>query len=109
DGLFRSAGITPNLAIETTELSTMSALVATGVGVAIVPEPPVELQHAPLGVPLSVPGAHREYGAIARRVGPIGHAAHRFLATLKADASSSDMYAVTPASRQPVSGREEAQ
>jgi len=109
DGLFRSAGLTPNLAIETTELSTMSALVATGVGVAIVPEPPAELQHAPLGVPLSVPGAHREYGAIARRVGPIGHAAHRFLATLKADASSSDMYAVTPASRQPVSDREEAQ
>ncbi|AWB90224.1 LysR family transcriptional regulator [Salinibacterium hongtaonis] len=101
DGLFRDAAITQRIAIETTELSTLSALVGAGVGVAIVPEPPLELQPTPHSLPMLVPEAHREYGAIARQFGPVGSAAHRFLATLRADVANSDMYAVTPAGGTP--------
>ncbi|MGW0707908.1 LysR family transcriptional regulator [Streptomyces sp. NPDC002643] len=80
DRLCREAGFSPRVAIEVTELSTLRALVAAGMGVAVVPASrPGHTPGPPLpSIPFSDP-AFRHYGAVTRRGGPSGQAARRFL------------------------------
>jgi LysR family transcriptional activator of glutamate synthase operon len=81
DRLCREAGVIPRVEIEVTELSTLHALVAAGMGVAVIPAP--RPGHTPglaiVGIPFSDPTAFRHYGAVTRRCGPGGMAARRFL------------------------------
>ncbi|GCB53432.1 LysR family transcriptional regulator [Streptomyces sp. NL15-2K] len=81
DRLCRDAGFSPRVEIEVTELSTLHALVAAGMGVAVVPAPtPGHTQGSVIrGIPFSDPTAFRHYGAVTRRCGPSGLAARRFL------------------------------
>lgn len=81
DRLCREAGFTPRVEIEVTELSTLYALVAAGMGVAVVPMPGLGRTTGPgvRGIPFSDPTAFRHYGAVTRRCGPSGLAARRFL------------------------------
>jgi DNA-binding transcriptional LysR family regulator len=80
DRLFREAGIAPHIAVETTELATLRALVEAGLGVAIIPAPQ-RLNRAPraiANVPLGDGEASVSFGAITRPGGPGGHTARRF-------------------------------
>ncbi|MCX4642036.1 MULTISPECIES: LysR family transcriptional regulator [unclassified Streptomyces] len=81
DRLCREAGFSPRIKIEVSELSTLHALVASGMGVAVVPVP--RPGHAPgpviRGIPFSDPTAFRSYGAVTRRGGPSSQAARRFV------------------------------
>ncbi|MEV7739730.1 LysR family transcriptional regulator [Streptomyces sp. NPDC088921] len=79
DRLFREAGVTPRIMIEVTELSTLRALVSAGMGVALVPAPQPGHVSTTRTIPLTDEGAFRSYGAVARRYGPSGRAARRFL------------------------------
>ena len=96
DSLFREAGLTPRIVLETTELSTLRALVLAGMGIAIVPEPPPELEPVPPTTALEHPAAFREYGAVARKYGPSGRAARRFLAFIADDSTHTpDLYVIS--------------
>ncbi|MFI6310107.1 LysR substrate-binding domain-containing protein [Nocardia fusca] len=88
DQLFRTAGLTPQITIEATELSTLRALVRHGSGIAIVPVPPGDLVSSTTMIPISDADAFRHYGAITRRHGPTGAAARAFL---RFSASASDL------------------
>lgn len=79
DRLCREAGFSPRIEIEVTELSTLHALVAAGMGVAVVPAAHSGHTSTIGNVPLSDPTAFRCYGAVVRRHGPSGQAARRFL------------------------------
>lgn len=79
DRLFANAGLTPQITIEATELSTLRALVRHGSGIAIVPVPPGEEISSTTRIPISDPDAFRHYGAITRSHGPTGAAARAFL------------------------------
>lgn len=79
DRLCRDAGFVPRIAIEVTELSTLYALVAAGMGVAVVPCAHAGQTPAIRGIPISDPTAFRSYGAVTRRHGPTGRTARRFL------------------------------
>ncbi|WP_405622112.1 LysR family transcriptional regulator [Streptomyces sp. NBC_00076] len=81
DRLCREAGFSARVAIEVTELSTLHALVAAGMGVAVVPAPRPGHTSGPAirGIPFSDPTAFRPYGAVIRRGGPSGQAARRFV------------------------------
>ncbi|MEV4240850.1 MULTISPECIES: LysR family transcriptional regulator [unclassified Nocardia] len=79
DRLCREAGFSPRIEIEVTELSTLHALVAAGMGVAVVPAAHSGHAAAIGTVALSDPTAFRCYGAVVRRNGPSGQAARRFL------------------------------
>lgn len=81
DSLCREAGFSPRIEIEVTELSTLHALVAAGMGVAVVPAPRPGQTPGPVirGIPFSDQTAFRHYGAVTRRGGPSGLAARRFL------------------------------
>jgi DNA-binding transcriptional LysR family regulator len=61
DRLCRQAGFTPRIAFESDELSTARALVAAGLGVAIVPVTPLRPVGGP-SVALTDPGAGRPLG-----------------------------------------------
>jgi LysR family transcriptional activator of glutamate synthase operon len=81
DRLCREAGFVPRIEIEVTELSTLRGLVATGLGVAVVPASRSghASESAILEIPFSDPTAFRPYGAVTRRGGPGGQVARRFL------------------------------
>jgi LysR family transcriptional regulator, transcription activator of glutamate synthase operon len=79
DRLYREAGISPRIAIEATELPTLHALVAAGMGVAVVPAAHPGHASATGTVPLSDSTAFRCYGAVVRPHGPRCEAARRFL------------------------------
>ncbi|GHB59399.1 LysR family transcriptional regulator [Streptomyces umbrinus] len=81
DRLCREAGFSPRVEIEVTELSTLRALVAAGMGVAVVPASRAGRPSEPgiPSIPFSDPTAFRHYGAVIRRGGPGGQAARRFL------------------------------
>lgn len=79
DRLFDDAGLTPQISIEATELSTLRALVHHGSGIAIVPVPPGTQVTSTTMIPISDADAFRHYGAITRLDGPIGSAARSFL------------------------------
>jgi LysR family transcriptional regulator, transcription activator of glutamate synthase operon len=78
DRLFADAGLTPQIQIEATELSTLRALVHHGSGIAIVPIPPGAAPSTTM-IPLSDADAFRHYGAVTRIDGPTGNAARAFL------------------------------
>ena len=78
DRLFREAGISPQIDIEVTELSTLRALVAAGMGIALMPaQQPGQTEDR--SIRISNPNAFRDYGAVALPDGPGGRAARRFL------------------------------
>lgn len=79
DRLCREAGFTPRIEIEVTELSTLRALVAAGMGVAVVPAAQPGHRSATPTVAFRDPAVFREYGAVIRPYGPSGRAARRFL------------------------------
>ncbi|MCX5435626.1 MULTISPECIES: LysR family transcriptional regulator [unclassified Streptomyces] len=81
DSLCGQAGFRACIAIEVTELSTLHALVAAGMGVAVVPAswPEGMPGSTAITVPFSDPTAFRDYGAVTRRGGPGSRAAQRFL------------------------------
>jgi len=81
DRLCREAGFSPRVEIEVTELSTLRALVAAGMGVAVVPASRAGHPSEPVipSIAFSDPTAFRYYGAVTRRGGPGGQAARRFL------------------------------
>lgn len=102
DSLFREAGLTPRIVLETTELSTLRALVLAGMGIAIVPEPPPELEPVPPTTALEHPAAFREYGAVARKYGPSGRAARRFLSFIADDSTHTpDLYVISHDGQEP--------
>jgi len=71
DRLCEEAGFSPRIEMEVTELSTLRALVAAGIGVAVVPAPRRGDTSGPagVGIPFSDPTAFRRYGAVTRRNG----------------------------------------
>ncbi|GLY17547.1 LysR family transcriptional regulator [Kineosporia rhizophila] len=91
--LCREAGFTPAVAVQTGEVATARALVAAGLGVAVVPAPgipagPVTASSSSevLGVvhlPLSNPGAERQVGIAWPAHGRLSPAVARFLAFLR--------------------------
>jgi DNA-binding transcriptional LysR family regulator len=80
DRLCFEAGFKPRVVIEGTELSTVQALVAAKLGIAIVPEsrPNGRLYPGTVEVPLSDPGARRPIGMVTIADGPAAPAARRF-------------------------------
>jgi LysR family transcriptional activator of glutamate synthase operon len=79
DRLFAEAGLTPQISIEATELSTLRALVHHGSGIAIVPVPPGPQTMSTTIIAINDADAFRFYGAVTRREGPTGSAARSFL------------------------------
>jgi LysR family transcriptional activator of glutamate synthase operon len=79
DRLFAEAGLVPQISIESTELSTLRALVHHGSGVAIVPVPPGSQPASTTMIPIRDRDAFRHYGAVTRPGGPTGSAARSFL------------------------------
>ncbi|MFI6362030.1 LysR family transcriptional regulator [Nocardia sp. NPDC050630] len=79
DRLCREAGFSPRIETEVTELSTLRALVAAGMGVAIIPA--AQPGHPPTTptIPFRDHAVFRQYGAVTRTHGPSGRAARRFL------------------------------
>jgi LysR family transcriptional activator of glutamate synthase operon len=70
DGLFHRAGVVPDVAFVSSDLGTVRAMVASGLGVAIAPVPPAVLRSGGLAyVPLADDGAQRVIGLVqpARR------------------------------------------
>ncbi|MFI6435394.1 LysR family transcriptional regulator [Streptomyces sp. NPDC050759] len=105
DRLCREAGFSPRVEIEVTELSTLHALVAAGMGVAVVPAPRTGHTPGPTirGIPFSDPTAFRHYGAVTRRCGPSGLAARRFLKFV-ARGSTPPSQSGRPAGKETVTG-----
>ncbi|MFJ1705810.1 LysR family transcriptional regulator [Kitasatospora sp. NPDC088346] len=82
DRLCAEAGFTPRIVLECTELSTLRTLVASGLGVAVVPSTGDEATHEgrAVRVPLADPGAHRTIGVIVPAGGPRAAVVARFYA-----------------------------
>lgn len=79
DELCAAAGFTPVIAFESSEIPAMEALVAAGLGVAVVPMP--RAHRATPGVaylPLTDAGAHREIGLVWLRDRAVSPVAERF-------------------------------
>ncbi|MFG2222608.1 LysR substrate-binding domain-containing protein [Streptomyces sp. NPDC048644] len=63
DLLFSRAGIAPTIALEATEIATIRGLVASGLGVSVLPHDPDTTEPAGLAlIPLTGPSAHRTIG-----------------------------------------------
>jgi len=76
----RSAGFEPRIACETGELETVRALVAAGLGLAIIPQlGALNLPDELVGVPLRDPKIEREIGVVWSNAGPLAAAAQAFL------------------------------
>ncbi|GAB6897320.1 LysR family transcriptional regulator [Kineosporia succinea] len=85
--LCHSAGFTPDVALQTGEVATARALVAAGLGVAVVPQPmSTAVTAGTVHVPLSDPDAERRIGIARPSHGQHSPAVSRFLAFLEADA-----------------------
>lgn len=79
DRLCLEAGFRPRIEIEVTELSTLRAFVAAGMGVAVVPVRRPDHSPAVHSIPFTDPTAFLRYGVVTRRSGPSSQAAKRFL------------------------------
>jgi DNA-binding transcriptional LysR family regulator len=91
DRLFDESGLTPQIIIEATELSTLRALVRHGGGIAIVPVPRQDQSSPTTTIHISDADAFRFYGAITRNYGPTGSAAKAFLTYVAQRFSMSDL------------------
>ncbi|WP_432246916.1 LysR family transcriptional regulator [Streptomyces sanyensis] len=80
DRLCEAAGFTPRIVMECTELSTLRSLVASGLGVAVVPATGDASGHPArtVSVPLADPGAFRTIGVIVPVGGPRAAVVARF-------------------------------
>ncbi|MFI7102457.1 LysR family transcriptional regulator [Streptomyces sp. NPDC050161] len=79
DLLFSRAGITPTIALEATEIATIRGLVASGLGVAVLPRDPDTTEPAGLAlIPLTDPAAHRTIGIAWHRTRRTTPAARNF-------------------------------
>jgi DNA-binding transcriptional LysR family regulator len=74
----RRAGVRPHTAVEGGEMDGVLALVAAGLGVAVVPAIAVPPDGPVRSVPLIAPTLHRTIGLAQRRDRPPGHAAREF-------------------------------
>ena len=90
--LWAAEGISPPVAFEVTWLPTMEGLVATGLGIAVVPAPrPDRGEPMVVYIPLSNPQAKRPVGLVWARRRDISPAARRFVAfTKKATPTATD-------------------
>jgi DNA-binding transcriptional LysR family regulator len=80
----RSAGFEPRIACETGELETVRALVAAGLGLAIIPQlGALNLPEELVGVPLREPRIEREIGVVWSKAGPLAAAAQAFLGLMQ--------------------------
>ncbi|MEV4615272.1 LysR family transcriptional regulator [Kitasatospora sp. NPDC049258] len=88
DRLCAEAGFTPRIVLECTELSTLRTLVASGLGVAVVPATGDEATHEgrAVRVPLTDPGAHRTIGVVVPAEGPRAAVVARFYAYVRSTA-----------------------
>nr|WP_275941296.1 LysR family transcriptional regulator [Planosporangium flavigriseum] len=80
DRLCRAAGFDPAVALDSSDLQTMRALVGAGLGIAVVPEPHLgDEPNGPVYLPLTDPGAERTIGLcwVAQRPLPAPVAAFR--------------------------------
>lgn len=79
DRLCAEAGFTPTVAFESTDLTTIEALVGAGLGVALLPIYRGQRIERPVAsVPLSDPGARRDIGLVWQRDAEPTPAARRF-------------------------------
>ncbi|MFC8527534.1 LysR family transcriptional regulator [Nocardia sp. NPDC057227] len=87
DELAAAAGLHPRIAFESSDLVTVTGLVAAGLGVALVPleDPPPGATPSPAvaKVPLADPGAVREVGLVWAADRPMPEAARRFRAVIE--------------------------
>ncbi|MFJ2755173.1 LysR family transcriptional regulator [Nocardioides sp. NPDC087217] len=92
DRLCHRAGFQPNIVCETTELTTVIALIAAGIGIALTTTNQTHTsgQDAVAEVPIEDVDAFREYGLVSRPGGPTGQAAQRFLEFAKSSRYASD-------------------
>lgn len=81
--LCRQAGFAPSVAVQTGEVATARALVAAGLGVAVVPQPMVSSTPGVVHIPLEDAGAERQIGIAWPSHGRSSPAVARFLAFLK--------------------------
>lgn len=75
DEAFRRSGITPRVAVQGGEMDGVLALVAAGLGAAVVPAIAVPPGGSVRAVPLVRPALHRSIGLAQRSDRPAGHAA----------------------------------
>jgi LysR family transcriptional activator of glutamate synthase operon len=87
DELCRAAGFTPQVAFESTDLSTIDRLVGAGLGVAVLPGGAVRRAEA-TAVPLTGVRARRDIGLTWRHRADLSPAAERFRAFVRAGRSS---------------------
>ncbi|MEV4343023.1 LysR family transcriptional regulator [Actinoplanes sp. NPDC049596] len=77
DDLFATAGVTPRVAFEISDLATIEGLVGAGLGVALVPEQFVGVSGT-IGLALAAPSVERVVGLTWRTDRRLGPAAERF-------------------------------
>ncbi|GAA3639628.1 LysR family transcriptional regulator [Kineosporia mesophila] len=82
--LCRQAGFVPSVALQTGEVATARALVAAGLGVAVIPQPTTSTTPGTVHLPLTDPGAERQIGIAWPSHGRHSPAVARFLAFLQA-------------------------
>jgi LysR family hydrogen peroxide-inducible transcriptional activator len=80
------AGFSPNVTVETSQLSVLCGMVHSGVGVSVVPR--LAATGYPVAVPLADEGASRELAVIWREGGQLSPAAQVFLELLVAAAET---------------------
>ncbi|MGW6989748.1 LysR family transcriptional regulator [Streptomyces sp. NPDC054946] len=92
DRLCEAAGFTPRIVMESTELSTLRSLVASGLGVAVVPaRGDVTAHHGrTVSVPLADPGAFRTIGVIVPAGGPRAEVVARFYDYIRSNAEPTE-------------------
>ena len=79
DELCRAAGFTPQIAFESTDLTTIDRLVGAGLGVAVLPAGAVRgTESGATPVPLAGVRARRDIGLVWRRNHPLSPTAQRF-------------------------------
>jgi len=88
DRLCDSAGFVPRIVLEATELSTLRALVAAGLGIAVVPAPQAGQPPTPdvINIPLTDHAAYRPIGVITVKGGSRAPGVQRFHEYIKTTA-----------------------
>jgi DNA-binding transcriptional LysR family regulator len=81
DGILAGAGITPNVTVETGQLSIVHGMVRAGVGVSILPRLAAGMGTST--VPLADPSAYRELGVVWRSHQPVSPPTAAFLRLLR--------------------------
>ncbi|MFC4561872.1 LysR family transcriptional regulator [Nocardiopsis mangrovi] len=89
DRYLMGLGLTPRILMEATELSTLHALVAAGIGAAIIPADPRPARHT-VQIPLTVP-LTRPAGMVVSTIRSIAPAAEQFARFVREEHATSEM------------------